>query len=454
MALTDMKGLFQNPAAIRSARIDELIKQQQNLAGQGGSMAGLLGQVASGGSLFGQLMAEGIAQTAGLKTTEEKQAEQASTIMQSVDPNQPTTYFKAAEALKSAGLTKAAFAMMEQGRELASSQKAEQLAEDKFKLDKDQFAQAKTEFKWTQSVDTRRLTLDEAANELSEAQNFVGKNLELPSNVLGNATPDSVAKAANELEALLPLQTVLDPAEFDKRKAAIRKNITPKPSGSTTVTTSLAGLADLFNAEVTERGGRKQAEQAAEAYQALSEKALTGVTTLRTMNTTEAALNAYEAAGGDAGAFSGVQQSLLKIGAGFGMEYPKDVQQLMVQGEFIDWLANKGLAGSQSEKELRAIQDMTPQKRREPENIRRIVAIMRTESYADQYLYNQARKYRDSSATKSTVGFDAVGAAVDFNVKWDEMTALTQKKVASNINQAESERLNELRQELLVRRGG
>lgn len=461
MALTDMTGLFQNPATIRQTRVDDLIKQQQALASQGGSMAGLLGQVASGGSLFGQMMAEGIAQTAGLKTTKEKQAEQASTIMQSIDPNKPDTYFAAAEALKSAGLTKAAFAMMEQGRDLASTQKAEQLAEDKFNLDKDQFAQSKAEFKWTQSVENRRLTLDEAANELSEAQNFVGKNLELPSNVLGNSTPDSVAKAANELEALLPLQTVLDPAEFDRRKAQIRNNITPKPSGSTTVTTSLEGLADLFNAEVTERGGRKQAELAAEAYQALSEKALTGVTTLRTMNNTENALNAYEKAGGDAGAFSGVQQSLLKIGAGFGMEYPDDVQQLMEQGEFIDWLANKGLAGlagtfkgSQSEKELRAIQGMTAEKRREPENIRRIVAIMRTESYADQYLYNQARKYRDASATKSTVGFDAVGAAVDFNVKWDEMTALTRQKVAGNINQAGMERLTELRQELLVKRGG
>jgi hypothetical protein len=75
MAL-DMKGLFVNPAQIRAKRMEDLMQQRRQLAQMGGSMSGLLGQVAGGGSVLGQQLAEGIGRGLGLKTQEEAMAEQ------------------------------------------------------------------------------------------------------------------------------------------------------------------------------------------------------------------------------------------------------------------------------------------------------------------------------------------------------------------------------------------
>lgn len=72
----DMKGLFVNPAQIRAKRMEDLMQRRQQLAGMGGSMSGLLGQVAGGGTLLGQQLAEGIGRAAGLQTAEEAEAKQ------------------------------------------------------------------------------------------------------------------------------------------------------------------------------------------------------------------------------------------------------------------------------------------------------------------------------------------------------------------------------------------
>lgn len=74
MAL-DMKGLFVNPAQIRAKRMEDLMQQRNQLSQLGGSMSGLLGQVAGGGSILGQQLAEGIGRGLGLKTQEEAMAE-------------------------------------------------------------------------------------------------------------------------------------------------------------------------------------------------------------------------------------------------------------------------------------------------------------------------------------------------------------------------------------------
>ena len=118
----DYSGLFKNPADIRAGRVQQLMKQQQQLGTMGGSMAGLLGQVAGGGNVLGGLLAEGIAQTAGLKTQEEKQAQKAQDIFKTIDPEDPESYFKAAKELSSSGLTKAAMAMMEKGTTVKAQQ--------------------------------------------------------------------------------------------------------------------------------------------------------------------------------------------------------------------------------------------------------------------------------------------------------------------------------------------
>ena len=61
------------------------MQQRQAISGMGGSMSGLLGQVAAGGSVLGQQMAEAIGHGMGLKTAEEvaveRQSQQAKAVM-------------------------------------------------------------------------------------------------------------------------------------------------------------------------------------------------------------------------------------------------------------------------------------------------------------------------------------------------------------------------------------
>ena len=129
----DYSGLFANPADIRARRVDELMKQQQAMSMGGGSMSQLLGQVAGGGNVMGQLLAEGIAQQAGLKTQEEKQAENAQEIFKNIDQNDPQSYYAAAQALNKSGLTKASMTIFERGKalETQNSQEARQVASDR-----------------------------------------------------------------------------------------------------------------------------------------------------------------------------------------------------------------------------------------------------------------------------------------------------------------------------------
>lgn len=152
----DYSGLFANPADIRARRVDELVKQQQALSMGGGSMAGLLGQVAGGGNVMGNLLAEGIARGAGLKTQEEKQAETAQNIFKQVNQDDPTSYYKAAKALNDAGLTKASMAMISEGRNLddrlrrigmedrREQRDIEKDARDRVRFNNEQVALAKT----------------------------------------------------------------------------------------------------------------------------------------------------------------------------------------------------------------------------------------------------------------------------------------------------------------------
>jgi hypothetical protein len=73
--MADITGMFQDPNAIRQARIDDIARQYQNTAQMGGSMNQLLGQVAASGSNVGSLMAEGAAGMFGMTTPEEAKAQ-------------------------------------------------------------------------------------------------------------------------------------------------------------------------------------------------------------------------------------------------------------------------------------------------------------------------------------------------------------------------------------------
>lgn len=93
----DYSGLFASPADIRGQRIDNLMKERMAVKGMGGSMSGLLGQVAAGS---GGMLAEATAGVFGLKTAQEVEAEQKSAIANTIDWNDPTSLREGAELMK------------------------------------------------------------------------------------------------------------------------------------------------------------------------------------------------------------------------------------------------------------------------------------------------------------------------------------------------------------------
>lgn len=101
----DYSGLFTNPADIRNARIDDLMKQRQAIQGMGGSMAGLLGQVAAGGGATGSMMAEALGGMFGMKTAEEAKAEQEQAIAKGLDIGNVDSLSNAISKLKETGNT-------------------------------------------------------------------------------------------------------------------------------------------------------------------------------------------------------------------------------------------------------------------------------------------------------------------------------------------------------------
>jgi hypothetical protein len=134
--INQMSGLFTNPADLRRSRIDEIMKQQQGLSQLGGSMSGLLGQVAGSGGIMGSMLAEGIAGATGLKTAQERQAEAASGILKNLDPNDSKSMFAAAKALQQQGLTKSAFQLLTQANEQKTREDDIKFRQEKFDFEK------------------------------------------------------------------------------------------------------------------------------------------------------------------------------------------------------------------------------------------------------------------------------------------------------------------------------
>jgi len=142
--MNQMSGLFVNPADLRRSRIDEIMKQQQGLSGLGGSMSGLLGQVAGMGGVTGSMLAEGLGSAAGLKTAQEARAEQAQNIMKNLDMNDPDSMMMAAGELNKRGLTKASFQLLSQAQELKKRQEDVKFREEElgFRRESEEATQA------------------------------------------------------------------------------------------------------------------------------------------------------------------------------------------------------------------------------------------------------------------------------------------------------------------------
>ena len=130
----DYSGLFTTPDQIRQQRIGNLMQQAQQQRGMGGSMSGLLGQVAAGS---GGMLAEGMAGAFGLQTAEEADAEKTNAIASSIDFDDPESVRNGAKLFQEAGLTKAAVATMDKANEIERNSldmESKQLAIDNAEL--------------------------------------------------------------------------------------------------------------------------------------------------------------------------------------------------------------------------------------------------------------------------------------------------------------------------------
>lgn len=110
--MADITGMFQDPNAIRQARINDIAKQYQATANMGGSMNQLLGQVAASGSNVGSLMAEGAAGMFGMTTPEEAKAAQLNEMSGNFDLNTSEGLTAFAKQLNDMGMTKEAIMVM------------------------------------------------------------------------------------------------------------------------------------------------------------------------------------------------------------------------------------------------------------------------------------------------------------------------------------------------------
>lgn len=105
-------GMFTTPEMIRAQRADDILKQYQAAAGMGGSMSGLLGQVAAAGTNVGNLMAESGARMFGLQTAEEKKAEELKYLGSVFDTTTPEGMRGMARQLNAMGMTEQALKLI------------------------------------------------------------------------------------------------------------------------------------------------------------------------------------------------------------------------------------------------------------------------------------------------------------------------------------------------------
>lgn len=362
---------------------------------------------------------------------EEQQALITQNILKSANMKDPASMMAAADKLRQSGNTQAAQLLTEKAQALDL-----QLKELDFKR--------------------REIEAKEGKLELDEDKAFLSRTLGIDSNVLASVDPTSAAQAVNILKSKLPYES----QEAVNTRA--RNVLKMKPTGKgVQVSYDLNGLADIFREAAAESEGKEAAKTAEDAFKTLQESALQSTSLQRDINATRSTLTAFEAAGGEPGRLEELKRSSLGLLRGFGVDLPYDQAQQLDLGEFIDFLANRGLTqlagtfkGSQSEKELLAIQRMTPQARYQPNTLRRIINILQTEVYANQFIYKEGIAYRNANRGR-ILGWDPVNSAIKFNNLFNELVqlqTLRQQQGGTLTNQADEDRRLELLDQLTVYR--
>jgi hypothetical protein len=153
----EFQGLFTSPEDIRLGRIQALEQQAAQQRTMGGSMSGLLGQVAAG---TGGAIAEGLAGMFGLKTAQEKQAEQTQQLLGSIDTTDTQSLASGIEAAKAANLPKVVTYLQGKATELAASTRARQVEDREYAL------------KWAAEQRLQGVAVADIRKTLAEAENL------------------------------------------------------------------------------------------------------------------------------------------------------------------------------------------------------------------------------------------------------------------------------------------
>jgi hypothetical protein len=262
----DYSGLFQTPNDIRMDRLGLLERQAMQQRQMGGSMSGLLGQVAAG---TGGMLAEGIAGAMGMKTAQEVEAEAKIEIANTINWEDPASLREGAEKMKQVSpaaalqmIDKAAAIESGAAKALTDQQKLEmegrrvKAIEDRLAFDKEKDAKPGDTFTVLSAEEAAALKLpgngayqrnDKTGKVSSIAQDQRAINLPTPAKdhvMKSSKGPDGEMQYTMEVIPGSPTDIARKEA---KAKAAMRADT--KDNVSDLVGTTIDDTLDLINSE-------------------------------------------------------------------------------------------------------------------------------------------------------------------------------------------------------------
>jgi hypothetical protein len=404
------------PGMLRSFAAGEMLAQGEDLNKAARRATGAAGGLLSA---FGRPEA-GRAVAESMFSPEEKQAQATQDLMKNVDMGNVASLKSAAQRLRQVGNVKGALALDQRATEIASAQ-----AEAARKTRELDIKQQEANIKGRQAaVQEGELTVEQQKTKLA-------RNLGVTMDVLDNATVDSVAVAANILDAPL-----LGPETLEGKLARARNALKERPaSGGTTVTNDLGILGDIWRETFQEYEAKKFGGLTAEAFNELEKSVTLIPTALRDINQMNESLNTYIAAGGQTGSFANFRTGMLRGLRGLGVELKDDLLNQTNEGEFINTLSTKyvfplvkNFPGALAAKELDRLERLGPDAQKQPENIVRLVNAVEVDLTQQNYVYNQAVKHLETNDTLQN--FRPGKIAIDFQRKYQRLETLQDKHQA------------------------
>ena len=401
---------------LRSFAAGEMLAQGEDLNKAARRATGAAGGLLSA---FGRPEA-GRAVSESMFSPEERQAQATQDLMKNVDMGNVASLKSAAQRLRQVGNVKGALALDQRATEIASAQ-----AEAARKTRELDIKQQEANIKGRQAaVQEGELTVEQQKTKLA-------RNLGVTMDVLDNATVDSVAVAANILDAPL-----LGPETLEGRLARARNALKERPaSGGTTVTNDLGILGDIWRETFQENEAKKFGGLTAEAFNELEKSVTLIPTALRDINQMNESLNTYIASGGQTGSFANFKTGMLQGLRGLGVELKDDLLNQTNEGEFINTLSTKyvfplvkNFPGALAAKELDRLERLGPDAKKQPENIVRLVNAVEVDLTQQNYVYNQAVKHLETNATLQN--FRPGKIAIDFQRKYQRLETLQDKHQA------------------------